>query len=340
MLRIVGDICFADEYFDVGFGIGSGLEKGINPIKRININNNDIWLGNLECVVSDISKHNGIAAKQFRIPTEAFKSASHMSVYSVANNHIMQHGDQAYEETLKNVLKVDSLYVGSEKQKSIIVENHGKKYGIVCFSQRGEVFSDSPLYWSQPEYREIQEELNKIQDADCKIVYMHWGNEFMDYPYVEQKKFAHWLIDIGCDLVVGVHSHVLQGYEEYKGKYIFYSLGNFVFNMPTEETRYSIILNIDFIDKRMTVSYEYVYINSENQPLIIDSKNCPSKFLLENLNEKLAKKEDNEIYYGIMRRNIKDYQRKNYLWILKTLYRYRLADLIELVSDFLKRRLS
>ena len=45
--------------------------------------------------------------------------------------------------------------------------------------------------------------------------------------------------------------HVLQGYEVYKEKHIFYSLGNFLFGMPTEETRYSAIVNIDVDDRRI-----------------------------------------------------------------------------------------
>ena len=78
------------------------------------------------------------------------------------------------------------------------------------------------------------------------MVYVHWGKEnthkLLDY----QKNLAKIYIDAGADAVIGGHPHVLQGIEIYKGKPIFYSLGNFWFSSATRETAiFKIILNPD-----------------------------------------------------------------------------------------------
>ena len=67
------------------------------------------------------------------------------------------------------------------------------------------------------------------QGAQAIIVSFHWGSEKSNYPDETQKALAHIAIDCGADLVVGHHPHVLQGIEQYKGKNIVYSLGNFCF---------------------------------------------------------------------------------------------------------------
>ena len=65
--------------------------------------------------------------------------------------------------------------------------------------------------------------------ADLVIACPHWGIERENYPNNYQKNLGHALIDAGADLVIGNHPHTLQSAEEYKGKIIMYSLGNFSF---------------------------------------------------------------------------------------------------------------
>ena len=69
----------------------------------------------------------------------------------------------------------------------------------------------------------------KEQGAQLIIVSFHWGQEKENIPNNVQVELAHTAIDNGADLVLGHHPHVLQGIEEYKGKNIVYSLGNFCF---------------------------------------------------------------------------------------------------------------
>jgi poly-gamma-glutamate capsule biosynthesis protein CapA/YwtB (metallophosphatase superfamily) len=339
MIKIVGDVCFSDGYFDVGFGIGSELKANYDPFENLEFNDNNIWFGNLECVISDISNLPGFKTRHFRVPFKSVSSLRHLNVYSVANNHVMQHGIEAYNEMLANINKLGSKYVGSLSNKTITLDHQSHKFGFLVFSQRGEAFSEKPLYWLRPEYNEIETELHKIQNCDFKIVYMHWGNEFIDYPCVEQKKFAHWLIDIGFDLVIGTHPHVLQGYEVYKKKYIFYSLGNFLFNLPTEETRYSAIVNIDVEMRELKISYNYVFNDVNNKPKIITKDYVPKKYLFDTLNKKINFEADNEVYYNDMFQQLNIYRRKSHRWIIATMHKHSFKEFLFILKDFLSRRI-
>ena len=66
--------------------------------------------------------------------------------------------------------------------------------------------------------------------CDFLVVSFHWGVEFSTHKTDTQTKLAHLAIDNGADLIVGHHPHVVQDVEKYDGKYIFYSLGNFIFD--------------------------------------------------------------------------------------------------------------
>jgi hypothetical protein len=338
MIKIVGDVNFTDGFFDTGFGIGASIKNGADPFAHIERSPDDIWFGNMECVVSDASNKKGIYNKQFIVSPEDVDHFQHLDFYSVANNHVMQHGDQAFNRMLKSIESYGSAHVGSLVRKSIKFEHQNKKIGVVAFSQREEKYTDSPLYWYMPEFNEVKSELGEISDVDFKIAYVHWGNEFVDRPYVDQKKFGHWLVDIGFDLIVGLHPHVLQGFEIYKGKYIFYSIGNFLFNMPLKSTRYSMILNVDLKTKEPLINYEYVFIGSDNFPITIDKSIVPPNYRFQFLNSRLKIETENELYYKEVNKCVRNHRLSNYKSFSKSIFKFKLSDMYEVILDLIKRR--
>jgi poly-gamma-glutamate synthesis protein (capsule biosynthesis protein) len=87
--------------------------------------------------------------------------------------------------------------------------------------------------------------LNLKSNCDFITVSMHAGTEYTRTPNQKQIDFAHSAIDFGADLVIGHHPHWIQTIEKYKNKYIFYSLGNFIFDqMWSEETKEGLVLKI------------------------------------------------------------------------------------------------
>ncbi len=337
MLRIIGDCNFADGFFDIGFGTGSSIKKGANPFQNIkDKDSDDFWIGNFECVCADISCNHGISAQQFIISRTACSHVEHLNFYGVANNHVMQHGIEAYKQMVEYLRSQGVIIAGTKDIPTARFEHQRKKVSITVFNQRPENFTRPPLYWAMPEYNIVKEELDKQRDCNYRIVYVHWGVEFINYPYNDQKQFAHFLIDSGADLVIGMHPHVMQGYEVYKNKYIFYSLGNCVFNMPWEPTKYSLQVNVDLETEE--VSYRYFHIEKDYFPEYID--NVPEKYTMEYLNGLLEICEDNEVYFAKAKNYLSQYRKANRKEILKNAWKLKYSDLFSVATDFVKRKLK
>lgn len=336
MIRIVGDINLTDWFFDVGSGIGTRIKNHEDPFRGLKRQDDDYWIGNLECVVSDKTNQKGAGAKQFIISPEILGGIKHLDFYGIANNHVMQHGSEAYYQIKEYLDKCKVSYAGLDDKRSTILEYNGKKVGIIAFSQHVDVFSKRPEYWYMPEYSEINDEIQSIRNADFKIAYIHWGNEFIDYPYSDQILFAHYLVDSGFDLIIGMHPHRLQGFEVYKGHHIFYSLGNCVFNMPWEPCRYSAVVDVD--EKSWGVSTRYIEIDKTTGfPWIVDS--VPNDYSFEALNKKISPFIENESYYQAVQRNVAFYQKCNRRFFLKNLSKMPWTVKKEMITDFVNRRI-
>ncbi len=108
------------------------------------------------------------------------------------------------------------------------------------------------------------------EKADIVIVSMHSGIEYTSVPTDSQKTFAHAAIDAGADMVVGAHPHTVQPVEIYHNKYVFYSLGNFVFDqMWSNGTRQGLTAKITFTpDGVKNVEQIPVSIDTSYQPFI------------------------------------------------------------------------
>jgi len=120
------------------------------------------------------------------------------------------------------------------------------------------------------------------EKADFVVVSIHAGTEYETKPDLAQIRFAHLAVDAGADLVLGHHPHVVQKIEKYKGKYIFYSLGNFVFDQKwSRATRLGLTVKI-FITPEGVEKFELlpVYINDQDQPQALTGEEA--KTALEN----------------------------------------------------------
>lgn len=100
-------------------------------------------------------------------------------------------------------------------------------------------------------------------NADLVVVCVHWGTELMTTPKPYQIDYAHLAVDLGADLVIGHHPHVLQPFEVYKGKLIAYSLGNFVFGSYSRSVKDSCILRV-MVENGTATSAEIVPISVDN----------------------------------------------------------------------------
>ena len=337
MLRFTGDICFTDNYFDIGYGVGSAISNGLNPFKNIEKKEDDIWIGNFECVATDISIHSNYRKDCFRISPSLLGKMNLVDYYGIANNHVAEHGNEAYEQMCEHLNSFCKGCFGSKQQKTIVFEHQTRKIAITAFSLRKDETKREPLYWAFPELNEIEQEYNSIE-ADVKILYLHWGVEFINYPNTEQRKLAHWLIDLGYDLIIGMHPHILQGYEVYKGKHIFYSLGNFVFNMAWYPSKFSAVVSFDVNTGK--VECDYVKIDENYSPYIITASDVPNNMRFEYLNSLFNDNENPESYINKAKKGLKAYRKRNYLSFIKNIHRNNLNIIVNILFDFIKRRMG
>jgi len=277
----VGDIFLADSPLNIGNGVKSNINKKgqsyyIDQIKTIT-EGYDICFGNLECVLSnknynkyDISKVEVRGESEFA----TILCETGFNILNIANNHMFQHGLDAYIDTVNNLTKANIKVIGDELfGRNFEVFEHGDNVvGIAGFSLHYEQYrpDEACPYALREEYEEICSDIKKIRaNFNCLLICsLHWGYEYLSIISLEQRDFCHRLVDIGVDIILGHHTHVAQGIEEYKGGLIVYSLGNFVFDMETPETRKSFALEVVVSNKRI-FSYKLT-------PIFICDDGCPN----------------------------------------------------------------
>lgn len=341
MIHFVGDLNFSDGFFDLGFGIASQIRAGENIFKNVNIPNSHTFIGNLECVVSNISNKKGSHRNQFRIDPSLFNKNNICDIYGTANNHSMQHGEDAYHDTLKNVENSGRIHIGSKNKTSHEFIDNNNNIGISNYSFRHDNFTKNPSYVNMPTFSKIKNELEQLSSCDFKIAYLHWGIEYMLYPSWDQRYLAKYLLDMGYDMIIGSHPHVLQGYEKYKGKYIFYSLGNFLFRMPYKPTKYSCILDLS-IEDHVLKEYKlrYVELSDKGFPVEVEECNIPKEFRFENLNSEIDQWHDHERYFTESFNKLKENRYSNYKNFISNIYKYNFYDMASIIGDSILRKLK
>jgi poly-gamma-glutamate synthesis protein (capsule biosynthesis protein) len=251
----------------------SKLFENVNGLR-----NADILLGNLEGDVSDIG--NNVGSKySFRmnpniLPT--LKNAG-FDIFSFANNHVGDWNISAFKDTIARLEKVGISKTGAGINKidtitPTIIEKNGIKFGFLGFSDVGpnwiEAKDNTPgiLLANDPNLDSIIREA-KLK-CDLLIVSFHWGEEYKTIHNTRQEKLAHMAIDNGADMVIGHHPHVMEDIEEYKGKPIVYSLGNFIFDQSfSKDTMRGMLFSATF-EKNNLIKTEQkiITLNKQFQP--------------------------------------------------------------------------
>ena len=216
----------------------------------------DDWtVGNCENVFTDRSlspvEKNYRPAYWYRSPAAnagIFRVAG-IDAVSVCNNHAGDYGDMGYEDTL-HALREAGVSAG-QFEEPLRFEKYGFRVTVLC----GNLYSGYQADYILPQ---IERERPL---CDYLIVYFHGGTERIHQPDDWKIAACRRLVDAGADLVLGMHPHVLQPCEEYKGKLICYSLGNFLFGGGRNEENRTAILQMQLTvkDGILTESrYEWV----------------------------------------------------------------------------------
>lgn len=237
----------------------------------------DIVFGNLEGPIVQNPPDFGYSLRfAFLSQTGNSLSFAHFNLLSLANNHTLDMGKKGFEETKKILDKNKINYLGFPLKCD---ENFFEKKGIIflAFNKVSSLCSDAKII-------EIVKKVKKRFPQKFLIVIFHWGKEYQLKSSVFQQKLAHQTIDAGADLIVGSHPHVVQEIEKYKGKLIFYSLGNFVFDQYfSKETQEALAVGLEIYPEKLIFRLFPIQIK-KSQPCL-GSFSFSKKFL-----EKLALK--------------------------------------------------
>ncbi|MFR9078408.1 MAG: CapA family protein [Blautia obeum] len=225
-LSVVGDCTLGtDEYFDYDTSLNAyyenyGADYFMANVKSI-FSKDDLTIANFEGTLTESTERED---KQFafKAPTSYayILTAGSVEAVNTANNHSHDYGEESFNDTLKALDTANILHFGYDE--TAVTEVKGVKVGLVGIYELNDHLGRE---------EQLKQNIAKVKQdgAQLIVVIFHWGNEKEEVPDENQKTLGHLAIDEGADLVCGHHPHVLQGIEEYKGKNIVYSLGNFCF---------------------------------------------------------------------------------------------------------------
>lgn len=216
------------------------------------IKKGDMALANLESAFTD----DGTRFEKtftFKVPPKYGVSLleSGIDVVTLANNHVLDYGLEGLNNTITLLDTIGILHCGAgntkyDAQQPAIFTANGFRVAVLGYSMTfpEEFFAtNSSGGTNYPHEKNLVTNIQRCDTlADITVVTFHWGRESTNFPLSYQRKMAHRVIDLGADLVVGHHPHVLQGLEIYKNRLIAYSLGNYAFSSYSTIARESMIL--------------------------------------------------------------------------------------------------
>ena len=205
----------------------NGFDKFFSGVKDL-VQSTDIAVANLEgaftpypSVTADLKNKE----LQFTFDPALAPALADLGfdVLGLANNHSWNYGREGLEMTRRYIGGAGMLYYGdpnNSTELSTVITKNGITIGFVGFHE-----------FHYINFNNIFLEIARLRPlVDVLIVSPHWGIEYDKKPTEKMVQWAHQFIDDGADAVIGAHSHIVGETEMYKGKKIYYSLGNFAFD--------------------------------------------------------------------------------------------------------------
>ena len=233
LLSFTGDcILGTDEFFAWDTGLPAyynlyGPEYFLKNVRSI-FEEDDLTIVNMEGTLTEETTR---VDKQFAFKGDPeyvkILTSSSVEAANVANNHSHDYGEKSFQDTVQTLEENGIKTFGYDDVA--ILEVKGIRVGMFGIYELDDHLERIP---------QVKQDIAKLKDQNVDIIVavFHWSNELVTVPDENQVTLAHLAIDEGADVVVGHHPHVVQGIDEYKGKMIAYSLGNFCFGGNTHPT--------------------------------------------------------------------------------------------------------
>lgn len=253
-IGFAGDILFDDEYAIMANLLqrGVSIENGISESLLAQMQDVDIMMINNEFPYTDGGTPTEGKTYTFRADTSTVSYLDDMGVdiVSLANNHVYDFGEIGLLDTLSTLEEAGVPYVGAgrnleEASAPVYFISGDVKIAFVSATQierldnpdtKGATENSAGTFrcWNPEKLYEVV--VQAKENSDFVIVFIHWGTENVTEPDWAQLQQAPEIARAGADLIIGAHSHCLQGIQYFGDTPVFYSLGNFWFNSKTLDT--------------------------------------------------------------------------------------------------------
>jgi hypothetical protein len=279
-ISFLGDISFNDKYIEL-------FKNGINPFEDVQpiLQSSDYVIGNLECMTKGSQGENLLKKPRLTttIETLDYLNFLNVNIVSLAHNHAYDHLEDGFVKTTSFLKENNILYIGAsldktEAKKPLIIDKNGIRIGFLNYITRDtnpNLPIDATLFLNYFDEKIAMTEIKKLKSiTDYVVLLLHWGGKVEGglFPHWNQIKSAKNLVNAGCDIIIGHHSHTFQPIEKKKNTMIAYSLGNFcltdvyydnVVRKITEKSfSNSSILNISI--NKFEFKYSIIHIRNNN----------------------------------------------------------------------------
>lgn len=192
---------------------------------------------------------------------------------TIANNHLLDCGREGVRETLATLSQQGIEVVGggpneSTAHNAAIFDTRGGRVGLLGYYWNRRTAAIGDLPGSARDLPELVErDIGRLKrHADRVAVMVHWGVPYERQPSDEDRMKARHFIDCGADIVIGHHPHIIQPLEVYRGRPIFYSVGNFAFGSGNSRAE-SLLPCVRFFDDHMEIDVFPVYVQNRDPRL-------------------------------------------------------------------------
>lgn len=266
-LFVTGDLSIIHPY-----NVSTQLDKSVVDMFA----KSDINIVNLEAPVTESKSKilkTGLHLKSDRKSVTGIVRMLNVKVDTLANNHLLDYGEQGVSDTLTFCKEQGIETVGGgmslyEASKTLHLKSMEGKIAIVNFAENE--WASATLLSAGANPMNVIDNTRKIKTArdiaDYVIVIIHGGHEYYNLPSPRMVNQYHFYAEQAADLIVGHHTHCMNGYEIYNGVPIYYSLGNFLFTMNSNNDDWYIglILEVNITSKGIDCQIHPVKQGKEN----------------------------------------------------------------------------
>ncbi len=279
-IAFTGDISFT-KYFGIDRRIAQYTDECIAGFLR----SSDHVVGNVEGAI--LSRYDNSKKPEFKhfSDSECVRILKDLGIdiWSLANNHIFDYGEDGVNQTLEIAEQNHCNCIGLHSDDNAHTVYRTEECGGICilslsYDER-ECGRYKYLKWNDFDHiRKIVKEF-KMQNRWC-IAVVHAGDEFSPLPMPQTRDTYLEYLDMGIDIVIGHHPHVVENYEVVGDKIIFYSLGNFIFDTDYQRiqngTDVGVLLKLHITESRFTWDAVGLYIDRSNS--IVKKDILPAAF--------------------------------------------------------------